>query len=115
MGGVEPNTPAQILCFFGHETSQEMSNRDSDHLFAIVHYFTVSKWKHPIMGVPFCIKSNPKSPANYHVLSVFSIKEHAWMVPNFDDLSGSSWYWDRLVNSSSGDGSGFLPGDVASV
>ena len=114
----ENDHPASIVCFLGSKREVEMSSDDVEmkedseedgeldsaflKLYAIVHYYDVTHWNHPVLQQPRCRRSDKLNSNNYHILSVESFLSHVHMVPDFDDTTGLHHFWDRVVTKASG-------------
>ena len=114
----ENDHPASIVCFLGSKKEVEMSGNvemktssDDDEevldsallkLYAIVHYFDVTQWNHPVLQQPRCKRSDMVNSNNYHILSVESFLAHVHMVPDFDDPTCLFHFWDRVVTKAAG-------------
>ena len=111
----EEKHPAKILFFISRKKktpmrASEIGVESLKGVYAMVQYYDVVTWKHPVVQQPRCRLSNSGDPANYHLLSVDCINAHAHMVPDFDDSEGVHVFWDRvsLTPASAGNGAGAM-------
>lgn len=109
----ERNHPAKLICFLGatptvpmgqeppldDASQEERREKTLSSIYAIVQYYDVLEWQHPILQQPHCVLSNPRNYKSYHLIGIDTISYHAHMIPDFDCAPDfpRSYYWDRLV------------------
>ena len=100
----EANHPAQLLFFCGKGRSKPMNKEPinaADDLHAVVMYYDITTWNHHILNRPRCRKGNPKDERSFHIINVESIVGHAHIIPDFDDPTGTFYFWDKMVTGES--------------
>ena len=100
----EENHPARLLFFAGRHSSKAMDTEPenpTDDLYAVVMYYQISTWNHPIINKPRCRRGNPRDQRSFHIINIESIVGHAHIIPDFDDPTETFFFWDKVVTSDS--------------
>lgn len=106
------NRPAKLLFFFGNshqgplpsdhdDTIQDPGQAATERVIRVVQYalvlfYEIDTWCHPIMQRPHCRLKGRHDVASYQVLELCNIKSHERVVTDFDDDTSTYYFWDKL-------------------
>ena len=84
--------PAQLICFLGTEPSCS-----EPLIFALVRYYDIhGRNPHPAMQKPRVRLSDSTRHNSFHVVEFQAIRGHAYIVPDFNDVSNTFFFWDKV-------------------
>ena len=78
------------------ECRNSSTMKQKDRVFALVHYYNITLQAHPLMKKPRVCMSSTTNKNNFHVVDVSALLGHAYLVPDFDDLTGTFFWWDKI-------------------